>query len=169
MSVQAISASLLQQVIDMAGQMSNSDYARPLPILNQNTIGKHVRHIIEFYDCLIHGYMSGVVDYDARAHDLQLETDKEKAMDSVQRMLRIFESLEDKTMRLVVPDPATGETIVLSTSFNRELVYNNEHTIHHLAIVRIALQAEFPLIHVPAQFGVAYSTQRFNEKKSCAQ
>ncbi|MDH3651116.1 MAG: hypothetical protein OEQ53_15620, partial [Saprospiraceae bacterium] len=40
----------------------------------------------------------------------------------------------------------------------RELLYNLEHLIHHLAIIRIAMREVEPDVELGAHFGVAPST-----------
>jgi len=49
-------------------------------------------------------------------------------------------------------------TIQIPSSFARELLYNIEHAIHHMALVQVAVQNAFPTIELPQHFGVAYST-----------
>ncbi len=40
------------------------EYQQKLPLLSESTIGMHVRHIIEFYQCLIKGQLQGQINYD---------------------------------------------------------------------------------------------------------
>jgi hypothetical protein len=40
----------------------------------------------------------------------------------------------------------------------RELLYNLEHAIHHMALIQVAVRQAFPALTLPAHFGVAYST-----------
>jgi hypothetical protein len=70
---------------------------------------------------------------------------------------------EDKMLMLATSYDGE-ELLEIPTSFNRELVYLIEHTIHHLAIIKIGLNEAFPTIEIPENFGVAYSTIRFKEK-----
>jgi uncharacterized damage-inducible protein DinB len=52
----------------------------------------------------------------------------------------------------------------VTTTFQRELTYLIEHSIHHLAIISIALRDSFATIEVPKYFGVAFSTIIHQEK-----
>jgi hypothetical protein len=56
----------------------------------------------------------------------------------------------------------------VETSAGRELVYNIEHAIHHIAMIKIAVINLLPHIKLPDNFGVAYSTIFYREKE-CAQ
>ena len=60
------------------------------------------------------------------------------------------------------------EQIHILTTFERELMYNIEHTIHHLAIIKIAIRLVAPHIRLPDNFGVAASTIKHRDSL-CAQ
>ena len=46
-----------------------------------------------------------------------------------------------------------------------ELVYNIEHAVHHMAIIRIAVQHEFPDLALDDEFGYATSTLKYLRKQ----
>jgi hypothetical protein len=59
------------------------------------------------------------------------------------------------------------QKIATQTTYHRELLYNIEHLVHHLAIIRIGVKSiQFP-VHFDDTVGVAASTIR--NKKICAQ
>jgi hypothetical protein len=60
-------------------------------------------------------------------------------------------------------DRTQGGGFEINTSLERELVYNVEHAIHHMAIIRIAIEREFPSIKLDKHFGIAFSTIRFRD------
>ena len=60
-----------------------------------------------------------------------------------------------------------GKTVKVETSFDRELLYAIEHTIHHMAIIKMGILLHYPNITIPKNFGVAESTIQY--KSSCAQ
>ncbi|TND05100.1 MAG: hypothetical protein FD123_3720 [Bacteroidetes bacterium] len=168
MSLQETSATIMKQIIGVVDQLGETGFSKPLSVLNGNTIGKHVRHIVEFYDCLVRGYCGGIVNYDERKRDQLLETDKKQAVGTMKRIVLILELFEDKPLELRASYADNGEIISGTSSFNRELVYNIEHAIHHMAIIAIALRSDFPLVSIPENFGVAYSTTRYTQA-ACAQ
>jgi hypothetical protein len=45
-------------------QLDKGQYGYPCANLSGNTIGQHVRHIIEMFQCLDIGYITGEVDYE---------------------------------------------------------------------------------------------------------
>ena len=55
------------------------------------------------------------------------------------------------------------ESVKIKSSLERELAYNIEHAIHHMAIIKIAIQTVFPNVKLAENFGVAYSTVRYQK------
>jgi uncharacterized damage-inducible protein DinB len=151
---------IINQLIDLAKNLSDEEFVRDLPVLLNNSIGKHYRHIIEFYRLLFHGLDTGLINYDSREHDPVLEQDRLKCIEILTGILtELHSGVPEKTLELracysIESDDYTS----LPTTLDRELVYNIEHAIHHMAIIRIALQNDIEHIDVPQQFGFAYST-----------
>lgn len=162
------SAEIISQIIEITNQLSNDEFKYPIPVLSGNTYGKHVRHIIEFYNCLLTGFENGVVDYDSRSHNTLTENNKLIATAELENILKNISNLENKQMLLKVDYSQTGYFSHIQTSFDRELVYNLEHAIHHMALMKIAVQSICPNIILPENFGIAYSTINFQSAK-CAQ
>jgi len=100
------------------------------------------------------------VDYLNRERNLLLESDKEFAINSLTILLKSV-SLPDKQLRLVTEqDNRNAEEDVVVTTYFREIVYNTEHIIHHLALIRVAL-VEMKLNIADKDFGMAYSTIKY--------
>ncbi|HNL06497.1 MAG TPA: hypothetical protein PKH93_02915 [Chitinophagales bacterium] len=158
-NIQQANIAVIEQLITLLAQMTDTTYTQSLILLHQNTIGKHCRHIIEFYQALEKVSTTGIVDYDARIRDLRLETDTTFTINELQRLQKWCVTLQsDTSFDLSV---TYGKTTLVSTTLSRELVYLLEHNIHHLAIIGIAITACFPHIQLPADFGVAYSTAQY--------
>lgn len=154
---------VLKQLNDLLIQLSDTEYARPLSIISQNTIGKHVRHILEFYTCLLVGIENKSVDYDARKRNLDLENYTQKALEISNSISDKLINLNNKVeLELLATLP--HERIKLTSTVARELLYVLEHTIHHFAIIKIAIKNEFPHIKVTDEFGVAYATLQHQEE-----
>ena len=158
---------ILNQIIDLCAQLEQEAFTNPLPILSGNTLGKHVRHIIEFYDCLVHRSENNIINYENRKHDLLLESNPSIAVERINLLLKQLQSLNDEQLTLAVNYSGFAKDIHISTSFSRELVYNIEHATHHLAIIKIAVITVFKKVHLPADFGIAYSTIKYQNQ--CAQ
>ena len=156
---------IIDQLKDLAEKLSQDDFTRSLPVLMESSIGMHYRHIIEFYEVMISGAGMGEINYDSRKHDPELEGSREKCLERLEWIRKVL-TLEPG-MKLKLSGSYIRESdnrFTLSTNLERELVYNIEHAIHHMAIIRIALQHEFPDLSVSAAFGYAYSTLKHIKK-----
>ncbi len=146
--------------------LSPEDYTRPCKNLSDATVGQHVRHIIEMFQCLENGYHGGIVNYENRNRDRQLEQDKESALRQLQE---IHSGLHKPDKALILEGMYHNDAVNVMqfpTNYYREIVYNLEHTIHHMALIRVGLQ-EIIQIELPENYGVAASTVK--HRKTCAQ
>lgn len=148
---------VLQQLCTALYQISDEHYRYPSAQLEGNSIGAHTRHIIELYQELIRGYENGVVDYDQRKRDQQIQTERAAA---INRLIQVIQAptLENKPIIVLAPSMHAGQHAQpIGSTYDRELMYHIEHTIHHLALIRVAFQ-EFAIGPLPEDFGVAPST-----------
>ncbi len=163
MDLQQTSKQMLHQLIDFIELIEDWQFSANLSILSGNTVGKHLRHIIEFYQHLLNGYTNNqaIVDYDARKRNFQTETDKDYAKIQLQMLITQVEKIkENREMLLCFSLSEKGDRQHIPTTFYRELAYNLEHSIHHLAILKMAIMTHFPDIQLDKKFGVAYSTMQ---------
>jgi hypothetical protein len=153
---------ILDQLTDAVKQLSEVEYTSPSQTLSGSSIGQHLRHTLEFFICLESGFGKGVVNYDKRAHDHLIETNKQVALFTIDR-IRSFvnEQMHDKSMLIEVGyDLASGNNVQVETNYFRELIYNIEHAVHHMAIIKIGIREVAPRISLSPEFGVAASTIR---------
>lgn len=141
----------------LLSQLTPQDYAFKSKYLSNSSIGGHTRHILELLGCAVCGYQCGLVDYQNRERDLLLEHDIDRAMMLTER-LKDAVKLPDKAIKVVHDD------LLVDTSYYREVVYNIEHTIHHLALIKVAL-VEIGVYDVGPNFGMAYSTIKYKQEK----
>ena len=162
MQIIRTSAIILKQIDNLLDQLKDDEYHEILEVLQGNTIGKHVRHILEFYTAVFDNCNTGTINYDNRAHEKLYETDRKAAKALIEAMLGKLPQLDtEELVKLELSFSETGtEKLLVNSSVARELVYNIEHAIHHLAIIRIAIQSSYPHLQLPEFFGMAYSTVR---------
>lgn len=140
-------------------------YVAKLPILSGNSIGQHVRHMLEFYQCLFNQSGSGMVNYDLRKRDLILEEDPNIAIGVIEHLISELNARSIRADKLVLEndfsDNGKPEMDRISTSYERELAYCLEHAIHHQALIKVGLHV-LELKHLAEQsFGVAPATIRY--------
>ncbi len=141
-------------------------YAQPNQQLLGASIGEHVRHVIELFTCLLDGYDRKVVNYDLRKRDVLLQTDKLMAIEQLEHICK--HNIRDNCVLALHTGHNREEEVELpfTTNYYRELLYNQEHSIHHMAILRIGIN-EVCDINLPDSFGVAAATIK-NREHSCA-
>lgn len=146
-------------------QLNDHSYSKELPLLMDNSIGKHVRHILDLYDCLLEAVASSVLNYDQRKRNPLLETSTQFALTKIKEIQAGIDCLKlDK--ELILHQSIGSSNVQMKTQTQRELLYTIDHTVHHLAIIRIAIQHHFPEISIPENFGFAFSTLRYREKQA---
>lgn len=149
----------LQSLSKLLLLLNENQYTQSNELLGNASIGGHTRHIIELLKCTSDGYNNGVVDYVNRVRNLSIETDKVLA---IQELNLLFETIkkDDKQMLLITETNGKDTANVVGTTYLREIVYNTEHAIHHLALIRVALRV-MQLDIVGNDFGMAYSTIKY--------
>lgn len=153
----------LSQNIELLRQLTNDEFTQQNPELSNATIGEHIRHTIELLGCLIDNYEYGLINYDDRKRDILLQTDKNEAISIMEKYLY---EIDKPNKPLSLAHNCFSLIEVLPTNYFRELVYNLEHSIHHQALIKVALN-RLPHIRIQDSFGIAPSTLEY--RKQCAQ
>lgn len=160
MQLQEAIKNVFDQIRDSLNALTKEQYQMPSKTLFNATIGQHVRHIIELYVCLFDGYEGGIVNYEKRKRDSKIETDKDFANDLMQMITNNL-AKPNKNLSLETGyDKNSLELFSTDTNYERELVYNLEHTVHHMALIRVGIN-EVSSIKIPETFGVAASTIKY--------
>jgi|GEM_PF-102611 hypothetical protein len=166
MQLQLAVRKVFSQLSESLDLLTPEQYVFPCDNLSSSTLGQHVRHIIEMFQCLETGYISGVVNYENRKRDRAIETDRKLAVTLLEEILSGL-SKQDKALMLEVSYyEDASSTMQFPTNYYREIVYNLEHTIHHMALIRVGLK-ELMALDMPETYGVASATVK--HRKACAQ
>ena len=148
----------LDQCEQLLKVLSEEDYANSAEM---SSIGAHVRHILERFQCFLAGLNEGRIDYDARKRDHSLETNPEAAVFALTTVSRRIEELglnEHAGQELNIRESVHPQLApaLASSSVEREMVSLISHSIHHLAI--IAMLARPLGYQFDSDFGKAPST-----------
>ena len=162
MLIQSIKNNLSEN-IELLRQLTNEEFMQKNQELSNATIGEHMRHIIELFGCLFENYDYGLINYDDRKRDLLLQTDKNEAIAIIEKYLL---ELDKPNKPLSLTHNCFSPIELLQTNYFRELIYNLEHSIHHQALIKVALFS-FPHITISYTFGIAPSTLAY--RKECVQ
>lgn len=147
----------LSDLIDLLENMDDKQFSASMEDVFQSSIGKHTRHIIEFYQSLLTAYHGGILNYDQRQRNIQLETHKFAAIEEIKTILKDLEQI-DENKNLELQTKINEKEYIIPTTVFRELFYLMEHTTHHLALMRMGMANLSEKISIPHDFGYAYST-----------
>jgi hypothetical protein len=124
-------------------------------------VGAHLRHVIEHYEALVHGLHIGVVDYDGRPRDRQLEAHPALARDRLLELRRTLGQCTPEMLERPVQVLGQGGIVgdfdfCVTSTVGRELAFLANHAVHHFALLATHLQRHG--VPMPAQFGKAPGT-----------
>lgn len=156
---------LLDQLQQLLSDLDDTAYRNPVPVLSNASMGQHIRHIIEFFTALESGYETGYVNYDLRKRDKRIEADRAFAIASLQHITASLDKADKPLWLFTDLSPGADTSYRIATNYARELIYNLEHVVHHMALLRIGVQAVSNL-ELPEDFGVALSTLRHRKPAS---
>ncbi|UXP32999.1 DinB family protein [Reichenbachiella agarivorans] len=153
---------IFNQLTGLIQELTNEEYSQLSITLNGSTIGQHVRHTLEFFKCLLQDYHTGMVNYDLRCRDLALESDTVVALDQLNQLRNQLNQVSDNvSITLEQSFDADETSCIVQSNLERELIYNIEHAVHHMALIRIGLREVKPNLMLDESFGIASSTMRY--------
>lgn len=147
----------LKSVIKM---LNRDEYMDKSILIGNASIGQHIRHVLEMYTSLLNQYEDNYVNYDDRKRDLRTETEIEYATGIIDQII-ISLNKTDKPLSMLAPS-ITGNHEAIKTNYYRELLYTLEHTVHHEALIRIAIE-QINKYTLNPEFGVASSTLKHRQ------
>lgn len=162
---------LLQQGLDVLQELPEFLYTETVPEYFTGSVGKHIRHILNFYECFLNGISSGRIDYDARHRDVMVETSPMTAqarMRAVKKTLSTLEAhqcSEDVLVHQNEGDIEDPENDWSRSTVGREIQSLVSHTVHHYAIIALILRILG--FECPRDFGVAPSTLKYQRSLEC--
>ena len=150
---------IIEDIDDRVYQNNDSPYF-------DSGIGKHLRHILGFYDQYLSGWQDRI-DYDARHRDSRLEQDRNYGVRKTKMLIDQFTSLPQDPdhfeKALYVKNdqhgPADDPDQYTRSTVERELQFLRFHTVHHFAIMSMILKLQG--IQPPKDFGYAPSTLEY--------
>lgn len=168
MNITLAAENLLKHISDYLDYLSDENYQKVDSDLNAS-IGQHTRHVIEFFQVLFSQADSGIVNYDKRMRNTLIEENTAYASSQLEEILNKLKSRpENFPIQLEVNyDLDCEDCNYVDSTFEREIIYTIEHTVHHMALIRLGIKAVVPEYQLAADFGVAASTLR--HKHECAQ
>jgi len=121
-------------------QLSNEQLSNKNMPPYYSSIGTHLRHILDFYDCILHKNADFCVDLSARSRNERVENDIKLANDYLKSIMTSLQSsvIAMNATFVVIDDLGLGKT-ELTYTYGALLAQANSHTIHHYAIINYIL------------------------------
>ncbi|WP_242203677.1 DinB family protein [Aestuariivivens insulae] len=125
-----------------------------------SSIGSHMRHILDFYDCILNRENGDIIDLTDRKRNKSVETCGEQALcylkDIVAKLKILDKRIDDTVM---VKDDLGMGTVEMPYTYAALLAQANSHTIHHYAIINYILD-RLGIVFSDSDFGYNPTTPK---------
>ena len=146
----------LEQGKSVLSKMRDDAYTCTQVPFELGGIGRHFRHVLDHYALFWKGFDGGVINYDDRERDIEIEHKRRHAV-------LLFETIKHDLSNWAQTQPNLDRTLRVwhngtwcQSSVGRELQHLINHTVHHYAFVALILGVLDE--DVEDGFGVAPST-----------
>jgi len=156
---------LRESLIDVLNQFRSLILAveqassRDRPLYSEIGIGRHVRHVIDHLRQFELGLEGSVIDYNCRNRACALEFRPEIGLEEIARLLLLVQSVPVTNELVTViseVSSASRVNVSVTSSIQRELLFLQQHTLHHLAYA--ALLARHHGVNHDPGVGIAPAT-----------
>jgi uncharacterized damage-inducible protein DinB len=155
----------LQQALDLLERLDDAQFSQPNGVLALTSVGSHLRHCLDFYQCFLAGLAKGRVNYDQRERDERVEQSRLFAATKIKAMIEGLSQLpapvERRELEVLLESSAEPTDVAewSHSSMKRELQFLLSHTIHHYSLIAVSLRAQG--FEPGTSFGVAPSTLQY--------
>ena len=127
----------LQRGVKLIGAMDDAQYSDSSIAPYYSSIGIHMRHILDVFDCIFNGLESKKVDLTARKRN---ELAEKKVVFGLQYFEQVIEKLEslqstDLDVKVEVKDDLGLGMVTANYTLASALIQAHSHAIHHFASI----------------------------------
>jgi len=155
-------SSCLGQVETILDLIERDSSGRAETTYRDRSLGKHIRHIIDHILAFKAAEKSGLLDYDRRNRGSDIEEDLDTARQFLDSLREWLANAESRSLPLRVKseiDCQASVSELFESNSDRELLYLINHTIHHIAYMRLLMEREG--YQLPEHIGLAPSTASY--------
>ena len=155
-------SSCLGQVETMLDLIEQDSSDRAKTAYRNRSLGKHVRHIVDHILAFKAAQKSGLLDYDRRNRGSDIEVNWETARQFLAGVQEWLAHAEHQNQPLKVKseiDCQASVSELFESNSDRELLYLINHTIHHIAYMRLLMEREG--YQLPEHIGLAPGTASY--------
>lgn len=152
---------VLQQAVSLLKEIQTENYQLAMQPHLSGSIGKHIRHVIDHYLALEQGLVDGLVDYNQRHRNSNIEASPSVALDSLNAIINWLENITSEQLEnsvTVRSEVSISETLNIQchSTLAREILFVSSHAIHHFSLISVARSLQG--YEVPQYFGYAPAT-----------
>lgn len=147
----------LRQGLELLESLDEEVYAAPNG--RRASIGAHLRHCTDFYQCFLKGLANGRIDYDSRCRAAAVETDRHAAartLDEIAGALAAITPADYSRVVEIKVDAPDDAPFWSRSTLARELQFLAGHTVHHFALISLLMRQRG--LEPGDELGVAPST-----------
>src|SRR6476661_8085639 len=137
---------IFDQLTDLLDHLSDDQYRQTPEIFSGASVGKHYRHIIEFFQAVALSDQTETICYDNRLRDERIETSRALAKELLLDLKKELSVMDNEKRLTLIEDLTANENSgnsYMFTSLFREYHYAVEHAIHHMAIIKMGVKQAF--------------------------
>ena len=129
----------LNRGVFLLNSISDNQFSDTSVAPYNSSIGGHIRHILDFYNCILSGYQKDYVDLTDRERDQRIESNCEYALICTNKIILELKGSLDLNQKVIVNDDLGLGDIQIEYNLASLLAQANSHTIHHYAIINYIL------------------------------
>ena len=133
-----------------------------------STIGAQTRHVLEFIGIFVSHVSVGAINYDLRERNLELEMNAKTAQSEINRLCEALLKLQSLKSEQILSfegmSDCDTQSSIVDSSVGRERFYLIDHTVHHLALLKLMCHAAH--IKLPEDIGVSAATMKYQSSQS---
>ncbi len=145
----------------LLGKIDDRQYGDTSVEPYHSSIGGHIRHILDIFDCIFEGLDTGHIDLTARKRELEIEKSTEAGLARIERAQKRLSALKNADMDQIVEvsDDLGLGMITAKYTLAAALIQAHSHAIHHFASLGYIL-SKLGIDMPKADFGYNPTTPR---------
>lgn len=127
----------LERGIKLLQSITDEQYSKATTPPYFSSIGSHMRHILDVYQCVFEGLNSGIIDFTHRKRNFIYEQSTEAGLEYLHNVISKLQSLSDSDLskKIIVTDDIGDGKVEADYTVAAALIQVHSHAIHHYAII----------------------------------
>lgn len=125
----------LERGIKLLNSITNQQYSNTSIAPYYSSIGGHMRHILDVFDCLFEGLPNGLVDLSARKRNELVEIDTDEGVRYFNTIISKLQQLKSADLEqfILVSDDLGMGVVTQNYTLGSLLIQAHSHATHHFA------------------------------------